>query len=585
MKRIEESCAILAITLMSVLPVAEMLLRLAGFGGVPGSGVFVQQLTLWVAFLGAAIAARGNRLLSVSANTWMPERWHPAARAFSAAATAAVTACLFYASLRFVLAQRASGAIAALGIPRWIPQSIMPIGLLLITVYVVINSPRLAAAAGVLVPVLLLIAPHPDHPAYLWIGIPLLIAASLVGLPIFALLGGIALLLFWHDAIPVASVPVATYALVASPILPTLPLFTFAGYLLVAGGASQRLLRVYTSIFGWMPGGLTIATAVACAIFTWAGSGVTIVSMGGLLLPMLVKAGYRERFSIGLINGSGSLGFLFPPSMPVILYGIYSQTAIPTLFTGGLLPGLLMVGLVSAWGVIQGIRCKAERAPFHFAEARTAIWEAKWELAVPVIVLIGLFGGLGTLVEAGAIAVAYTFAVECLVSRAFLARRDYGQLAVECVTVVGGVLLIIGVAVGFTNYLVTADVPKILVTWTHDHIHSKILFLLMLNVVLLIKGSFMDVFSAIIVMVPLIKEIAASFGINPVQLGIIFLANLELGYLTPPVGINLCLSAYRFKQPLATVWRATLPFYAILLAGVLLITYWPWLTTALLSAE
>jgi tripartite ATP-independent transporter DctM subunit len=371
---------------------------------------------------------------------------------------------------------------------------------------------------------------------------------------------------------------VETYRLVASPVLPSLPLFTLAGYLLVEGGAAARLLRVYTSLFGWLPGGLAISTAVGCAIFTWAGSGVTILSMGGLLLPMLVKARYPEKFSIGLINGSGSLGLLFPPSLPVILYGVYSQTAINTLFVAGFVPGLMMVAMVSALGVVQALRYGAERAAFSFSEARKAIWDAKWEIAVPFIVLIGLFGGFGTLVEAGAITVIYVFVVECLVSPEFSVRRDFPRVTLECVTVVGGVLMIIGVAVGLTSYLVAADVPSVLIAWVDAHIQSKYLFLLLLNLALLVSGTFMDVFSAIIVLVPLITPIATRFGIDPVQLGIIFLANLELGYLTPPIGMNLCLSAYRFKQPMTTVYRATLPVYLILLLGVLLITYVPELT-------
>jgi tripartite ATP-independent transporter DctM subunit len=241
-----------------------------------------------------------------------------------------------------------------------------------------------------------------------------------------------------------------------------------------------------------------------------------------------------------------------------------------------------MVGLVSAFGVWQGVRYHAGRAPFSADKALRAIWSAKWELAVPALVLVGLFGGFGTLVEAGAITVLYAFVVECFVHKELSLRHDYARVAAECTTVIGGVLLIIGVAVGFTNYLVDAQLPSILVAWTHAHVHSKYSFLLLLNLVLLLKGSFMDVFSAIIVMVPLITPIAAGFGIDPVQLGIIFLANLELGYLTPPVGMNLCLAAYRFKRSMTSIYRATAPFYLILLVGVLLITYVPWLTTGAL---
>ncbi len=265
--------------------------------------------------------------------------------------------------------------------------------------------------------------------------------------------------------------------------------------------------------------------------------------------------------------------------MPVILYGIYAQVPIDTMFIGGFLPGLMMVAMVSAYGVWQAKRSGAERERFSWAEARRAMWVAKWELALPVIVLVGLFGGFGTLVEAGAITVAYSILTEVFIYRGLSLRRDYPRVTVECSVVIGAVLLVIGVAMGFTNYLVDAQVPGMLIAWVQAHVHSKYVFLLLLNVFLLVKGSFMDVFSAIIVIVPLIKPLAANFGIDPVQLGIIFLANGELGYLTPPVGMNLCFSAVRFKQTMTSVYRSTLPFYVILLLGVLLITYVPWFTT------
>jgi tripartite ATP-independent transporter DctM subunit len=579
----EKAVAVAAMALMALLPVSALLARDAGFRGVPGSAVFVQHLTLWVAFLGAALAAASGRLLSISANTFLPQKWAAPVRVLGSGLTAAIAASLCWASWQFVLSQREGGGILALGIAKWVVQLVMPFGFLMIAIRAVWSAgarpaPRAIAALFLLIPLAMYFLPTPQGPTLLWIGIPVILASAVLGLPIFATLGGIAVLLFWNAGLPVASVPVETYRLVASPVLPSLPLFTLAGYLLVEGGAAARLLRVYTSLFGWLPGGLAITTAVGCAIFTWAGSGVTILSMGGLLLPMLVKARYPEKFSIGLINGSGSLGLLFPPSLPVILYGVYSQTAISTLFVAGFVPGLMMVAMVCTWGVVQAVRHRAERTRFSFPEARKAIWDAKWEIAVPFIVLIGLFNGFGTLVEAGAITVIYVFVVECLVSPEFSVRRDFPRVTLECVTVVGGVLMIIGVAVGLTSYLVTADVPTMLIGWVNAHIQSKYVFLLLLNLALLVSGTFMDVFSAIIVLVPLITPIATRFGIDPVQLGIIFLANLELGYLTPPIGMNLCLSAYRFKQPMTTVYRATLPVYLILFLGVLLITYVPELT-------
>jgi tripartite ATP-independent transporter DctM subunit len=581
----EKALAIGAISVMSLLPVVEMVARLLGSSGIPGSVVFVQQLTLWVAFLGAALAASGDRLLSLSANTFLPEKWTVPVRVFGCGLTAAIAASLCWASYLFVVSERTGGKMLALGVPSWVPAVVMPVSFLLVAIRAIRGagpaiSHRMYAALFLLVPLALAFAPQPQGSLVVWIGIPVIVAGAVLGLPIFATLGGIALLLLWSVGQPAATVPDNAYSLMSSAVLPSLPLYTLAGYLLVEGGASVRLLRVYTALFGWLPGGLAITTAVGCAIFTWAGSGVTIVSMGGLLLPMLMKARYPERFSIGLINGSGSLGLLFPPSLPVILYAVYAKTVhIDALFVGGFVPGLLMVSMVSAWGVVQGIRCGAERSTFSFAEARKAIWDAKWELAVPVIVLVGLFGGFDTMVEAGAITVVYSFIVECFVAKGFSVRRDFPRVALECVTVMGGVLLIIGVARGLVYYLSIMDVPATLTSWVGVHIHSKYVFLMLLNVVLLIEGSFMDIFSAIIVMVPLIQPLAASFGVNPVQMGVIFLANLELGYLAPPIGMNLCLSAYRFRKPLTTIYRATLPVYLILLVGVLLITYVPALTT------
>ncbi|MFN7997790.1 MAG: TRAP transporter large permease subunit [Bryobacteraceae bacterium] len=574
-----------ALTLMSLLPASEMLSRMWRLPGVPGSTVIVQHLTLWIAFIGAALAARSDRLLALSANTFLPERLAGAARIFVSIAGAAIAVSLAWAAGLFANAERLEAGDLALGIPRWVAQAAMPAGFLAVAWGIVWHAAprwrgRLIAAFGIAIPCGLAMLPAAHSTLFLVAGIAVILAAALLGLPIFATLGGIALLLFWNEGVPVAAVPVETYRLVASPVLPSIPLFTFAGYLLVEGGANHRLLRVYQALLGWLPGGLAITTAVVCAIFTWAGSGVTILALGGLLLPMLVKARYPENFSMGLINASGSLGLLFPPSLPVILYGIYAHTPIDQLFVGGFLPGLLMVAMVSAWGVYQGGKSHAERTEFRLHEAMQAVWAAKWELAVPVIVLVGLFGGFGTLVEAGAVTVLYAVFIECMVYRSLSVRRDYAAVATECATVVGGVLLIVGVAVGFTNYLVDAQLPGLLIAWTQAHIHSKYVFLLLLNLVLLLKGSFMDVFSAIIVVVPLITPIASAFGIEPVQLGIIFLSNLELGYLTPPVGMNLCLSAYRFQRPMASVYRATLPFYAILLAGVLLITYVPWITMA-----
>jgi len=330
---------------------------------------------------------------------------------------------------------------------------------------------------------------------------------------------------------------------------------------------------------GWMPGGLAVVTCLLLAFFTpfTGASGVTILSIGGLLLPMLLKARYAERTATGLVTVSGSIGLLFPPSLPVILYGIYAQTPIDKLFLAGLLPGCLLVAAVACWGAWRGWRSGAERTSFDAREAGAALWEAKWELLLPVVVLTGIFGGFATLVEAAALTVLYAIVVQCFVYKDLKPWGDLSRIAVECATLSGGFLIILGAALGFTNYLVYAEVPMQAMQWVRLHIDSPLLFLLALNGFLLIVGALMDIYSAILVVVPLITPAAQAYGIDPVHLGIIFLANLELGYLTPPIGANLFLSSYRFKQPLGRILVSTAPYTLILLGVVLLITYLPYL--------
>jgi len=410
-----------------------------------------------------------------------------------------------------------------------------------------------------------------------------LAAATVLGAPIFTVLGGTALILFWGAGVPIASIPVETYRLVVSPTLPTIPLFTLAGYFLSEGGASKRLVRVFQALAGWMRGGPAIVTALVCAFFTsfTGASGVTILALGGLLMPVLLAARYSERTSLGLLTAAGSLGLLFPPSLPVILYGIVSHTPIDAMFLGSFVPGLIMLALVAWWGVRKGPRSGSSSHPFDAREAWRAVMAAKWELLLPVVVIVGLFGGFATLVEAAAFTAVYAFIVETFVYRDLRLVRDVPGVIAKCGTLVGGVLIILGVALGLTNYMVDAEIPARALSWVQSSIHSPLVFLFLLNVFLLVVGCLMDIFSAIIVVVPLITPMGAAFGIHPVHLGVIFLANLELGYLTPPVGMNLFLSSYRFGKPLPEVYRSVVPMLAVLLLGVLLITYVPWLTTLL----
>ena len=399
------------------------------------------------------------------------------------------------------------------------------------------------------------------------------------------IVGVAAVLLFMCEGTTPAAVLVETYALSVSPTLAAIPLFTLAGFLLAEGRASERLLRVFRAWFGWIPGGTAVVCAFLCSFFTvfTGGSGVTILALGGVLFPALLKDGYRERFSLGLMTASGSLGLLLPPALPLILYGVVAQIPIEDLFIGGIVPGFLLTAMIAAWGVREGIVSRTPRYPFVFSEGASSLWAAKWELMMPAVVLVAMFSGLATAVEAAALVAVYAVVVQAVVHRDLSLRRDGLRVFTECAVVVGGVLVILGVAVGFTNYLVGAQVPARMLEWCQQHIGSRLMFLLVLNLFLLVVGWLMEIFAAIVVVVPLIVPLGAAFGIHPVHLGIIFIANLELGFLTPLVGINIFLASYRFKRPVLEVCAAALPMMAILGVGVLLITYVPWLTLGLLQ--
>jgi tripartite ATP-independent transporter DctM subunit len=441
------------------------------------------------------------------------------------------------------------------------------------------------ASLGILAAVALIRIPSLIEGHSLWPIWVLIVAAAIAGTPLFAILGGAAALLFMRDGVTPATVLIETYSLSVSPTLPAIPLFTLAGFLLAEGHASERLLRVFRAWFGWIPGGTAVVCAVLCSFFTvfTGGSGVTILALGGVLFPALLKDGYREKFALGLLTASGSLGLLLPPALPLILYAVVAQIPIEDIFIGGILPGILLTSMVAAWGVREGIQSGAGRYPFRAGEAGASLWAAKWELAIPVLVLVAMFSGLATAVESAALTALYALIVQAAIHRDLSLRSDLPRAFTECVTVIGGVLIILGVAQGFTSYLVGAQVPAMLVEWVRGHIVSRLTFLLVLNLFLLAVGWLMEIFAAIVVVVPLIVPLGAAFGIHPVHLGIIFIANLELGFLTPLVGLNIFLASYRFKRPVLEVCAAALPMMAILGAGVLVITYIPWLTTGLLA--
>jgi tripartite ATP-independent transporter DctM subunit len=404
-----------------------------------------------------------------------------------------------------------------------------------------------------------------------------LILLTILGLPIFAGIMGAAMLGLHSSQVQLSAIAIEIFRLANAPVLLAIPLFTFAGYLLSEGGTSSRMIRFSRSLFGWIPGGLGVVALVSCAFFTaiTGATGITIIALGGLLLPALISENYGENFSLGLMTTSGSLGLHFPPSLPIILFGFVSGVSIEKLFIAGVLPGVAMVGILCLFSVFMGLRWGLERPPFSFREFLGALREVLWELPIPMLIIAGIYSGLTTATEAAALTVVYVLFIKVLVFRELSLRRDIPRIMQESMKMVGGIMIVLGAALGFTNYLVDAFVPMKILGALEGYIHSRIAFLLVLNVFLIIVGCMMDIFSAILVVVPLILPLAMKFGVDPVHLGIIFLANLGIGYNTPPVGLNLFIASTRFDKPVMQLYRATLPFLLLLLLTLFLITYWP----------
>jgi tripartite ATP-independent transporter DctM subunit len=598
----ENLVVVLALAVMTLLPVTEVILR-PFKTGITASATLVQHLVLAVGMLGGALAARENRLLALSVAThWFKGGLLTFARVFSHGFAAAIAALLTVASWEFVHSQRELGKEFAYGIQTWVVQLLIVIGFALVAVRLVWHASenwRWRVVTLVLAAAIVGVAAGAQGEGGMitpeklrWPGMVLLGIAVALGAPIFTALGGIALIMLWSAGEPVSPVPLKHYQLTVNATLPSLPLFTLAGYFLAEGGAAKRLVRFFQAWFGSLRGGPAIITTLVCAFFTsfTGASGATILALGGVLMPVLISARYSERGSLGLLTGAGSLGMLFPPCLPPILYAIIASSggqvsiSIKEIFLGGFLPGMVLVILTALWGIRLGTHAgDAGRTPFAVREALAATWAAKWELLVPVVALVSLFAGFATPVEAAAITALYTFFINVVVQRDLHLFRDVPRVMTECGLLMGGVLLILGVALGFTHYLVDAMIPDQAVEWTTKTITNKYLFLFVLNFVLLAIGGLVEIYAAIVVVVPLLVPLGAAFGIDPVHLGIIFLVNMELGFLAPPVGINLLLGSYRFNKPVGEVMRASLPMLGVMVIGVLLITYVPWLTTWLPS--
>jgi C4-dicarboxylate transporter DctM subunit len=410
-----------------------------------------------------------------------------------------------------------------------------------------------------------------------------LVVLALFGAPLFAIILSGALLGFHSEEVDLQVVTIEIYRLAEMPILLAIPLFTFAGYLLGESKAPHRLVRLTNALLGWLDGGLAIVALVACALFTafTGASGVTIVALGALLYPALREANYPDRFSLGLVTTSGSLGLLFAPALPLILYGVVAQqmnldpaVRIEDLFAAGLIPGLMMIALLSAYAIWSVRGRKKSRVPFTWREARGAIREAGWEIPLPIVVLGGIYSGAFALSEAAAVTALYVLIVEVGIRRE-IPLAELPAVMRESMVLVGAIMIILGVSLASTNYLIDTDVPSRLFDWVRGQLDSRFAFLIALNIFLLLLGMILDIFSAIVIMVPIILPIAIGYGVHPVHLGIIFLANMQIGYITPPVGMNLFISSHRFERPVIEVYRATIPFFIILLIAVLLITYIP----------
>ncbi|MFH1653201.1 MAG: TRAP transporter large permease [Pseudomonadota bacterium] len=410
-----------------------------------------------------------------------------------------------------------------------------------------------------------------------WLIVSLLLILAMCGEPLFVVIGGLALFFFYTVGIDSQAVIIEMYRMTSAPTLIAIPLFTFAGYLLAESKTPERLVRLYRALFGWMPGGLAIVALIASAFFTafTGASGITIIALGGLLYPLLIKENYDERFSLGLVTTGGSLGLLFPPSLPLILYAIIASVNVDALFLAGIIPGVLLVLLLSLYSIYKGRKRAVCLSRPSLGKIISSLMETIWILPLPVIILGGIYGGIFTASEAAAVTVVYVIFVHVFIYKDLKLFKDIPHIAARSMVLVGGILLILGCALGFTSFLIDEQIPMKLLDWIRSFISSRIMFLLALNIFLLIVGCLMDIFSAIIVVVPLILPIAKEFGVHPIHLGIIFLTNLEIGYATPPVGLNLFISSFRFKKKIPEVYRASLPFLGVLLIALILITYIP----------
>jgi C4-dicarboxylate transporter, DctM subunit len=597
LKGVEETILTATLSLVTILLLIDAIGRPFGGFHVPGKDEYVKQLTLWLAFVGGlAAAVQGKHLTLSTAEAFGEGRLRRLSKLFGLSVAAGVVAVLGKGAFDIVRVHRSlpEPSVLPIGIPEWWSEAVMPVALgLMALVFAYKASERWGGrvVAALAIPVAFAIGLLPaGSVAHLWPLALVVGVAALVGAPVFVAMGGIAAVLFFSEGTPVSAVTRKVYDLIGSPTLPAIPLLTAAGYVLAESAAAERLVRFFRSLFGWMPGGIAVMVAAVCALFTTftGGSGVTIIALGGLVYPILRKDGYSEGFSLGLVTASGSLGLLFPPSLPVVLYSVVASSRdqvvpLDRLYIAGLLPGLLLIVLTAAYGIMVGRHVAGNRQAFSWKELAIATWRAKWELGLPFVVM-GLFvSGWLTMMETAAAALAYAVIVECFITRDLHLFKTLPGVLLKAAGLMGAVLILLSIAMGLTNYLVDAQIPDQILAWVQAHIHTQAMFLLALNLFLLVVGSVVEIYAAIVILAPLIVPLGAAFNVNPIHLGVIFLANLELGFLFPPVGLNLFLSSSRFGKPLPQLYKHVIPFLIILAIGVLLITYVPWMSTGVLE--
>ena len=599
-ERADELLSSLALVLMALIPAVEILLRPLMGRGIENAPVLVQHLGLVLAMFGALAAERHGHLTTLAGGARVDgARPNPLLHAFSHAVAALVCGMLAVASWRLVASEMEVSHVLAYGIPLWWVQASMPLGFALLGLKLGARCLPMAwgkLAGSLLCPLAgLLLAWQFDGSALpIWPGLLLLLAALLAGAPIFAALGGLALLLFWQDGMPLASVALSHYQITVNPSLPALPLFTLAGLVFARTGAARRLGDLFVALFGQGVTGTVLAAAVLCSCFTafTGGSGVTILALGGLLLPLLKQAGYPERRGIGLVTSASALGVLLAPSVPLIMYAIIARVPINTMFLAGLLPAAVMVGFLLICGgyLRRGQASEAASSALPASQVTAAprdrrlilaaAWSAKWEILAPFVAIGSLVSGLATPTESAALTALYAVLTQALAHRE-LSWRLLGQALSESAQIIGGVLLILGMALGLTNYLIDAGIPDAAIEAVQALIPNKFVFLLALTLFLLLAGALMEIFAAIVVLVPLLLPVALSYGIDAVHFGIIFLAAMEMGFLCPPAGMNIYFSSAMFGKPVRYVAQAVLPALLAIFLGTLAIAWLPMLATGL----